>query len=266
MLKKSGLILILISIAITYFSYTYPKIETLDKQYGPSVFQAWNYEEAIRGTAFKAQYRETSFYLTNAHICNKANMVLLQNKQFTLITKVVRVNFRLDLCMLQIVSPIEDNSVVALEIADNHSLMPLIYTIGYPGEDHVTQDGVGFVTISTDITFDEDTITYSQYLRLIQRYGSEDKLKETWTQYCTTKGTNFEAFIDIDEKRQEVEFLCMGTLKLTLTNFRIIGGASGSPVFDFDNKIIGIINSSNTLINTGNFIPLDSIKEFLQEQ
>ena len=71
---------------------------------------------------------------------------------------------------------------------------------------------------------------------------------------------------DGDEKIQLPFFgtICIHTMELGITSVTIFPGSSGSPVLNSNSEVIGVMNSSGP-DNYGAFIPLERVKEFINE-
>jgi len=282
MLRKL-FIISLFACSITFYTqHATRNITQIESQNQESVFMAINTVDMASGTAFKVEYNDVQFYLTNAHVCDTAPLLVLKNPKHKVVVSVVRLDFNLDLCMMQLAYPETDDEIPAIKIAKNELTDILIYTIGYGAREYMAQDGVIFYTKNMDVSFDYYLVSYSDYLELATRIGSVEKLESELKLYCEARGTAFKLEVKINKKKKEVEVMCLGNMSLTRTNFKTYGGASGSPVFNGNGELIGVINSgqdffpqgTNEVLNfiklpfsdLGNFIPLSSVIKFIETQ
>jgi S1-C subfamily serine protease len=58
---------------------------------------------------------------------------------------------------------------------------------------------------------------------------------------------------------------CVLTMELSATTAMVYPGSSGSPIVNASGEVIGVINSTDAT-NRGNFIPLQYLKEMLDDE
>ena len=192
------------------------------------------------GTGFLLNYNEKKYIVTNAHVCgsmklgefigvrkNDGGMVKTRNPDYK--TRILYKDFNKDICIL---NGIGDK---ALDLAEDYSFNDSVTAVGYPAMLPL-QESKGSI-IGMDI------------IRIGQPEISE--------QEC------------IGPVRELLRGffgpICVVSYKVIISDMRIYGGSSGSPVLNSDDEVIGVVFAGRTDGSAAFFIPLDTLKTALQE-
>lgn len=182
------------------------------------------------GTGFSVRTSKGTVTLTNAHVCDKNESLVALTQQGEKLLKVLKVDTVRDLCVL------EGSGNKGLELADTDTeQFDEVFTIGHP---------------------------------LLEQKAPEfgRSLRETSVEIATHGDIGEVECLPGERKRQAFIFsVCTRLFQLMQTTVRIFPGNSGSPIFNSNGKVVGVMQSADSTTNKGNYVPLRYLISILYE-
>lgn len=197
------------------------------------------------GTGFYLKYKNKTYLVTNAHICNRqesryTKKVYLITGKYEIFTKL---NVYTDICVSQTTTP----NLIALTLGDKNYKNQELDTFGFPSDVPNPKGGRRSHGILKD------------YMTWSYNYDFTDVSEcEDGTTNCSDEEKECPRNAKANGKFCRIEHY------QAVTSLYSVGGSSGSPVVDDNGNLVGIIASSafpNEF--AAGIVPLQSIKEFL---
>ncbi len=201
------------------------------KEYGSQVVMLTppdNYFSGGTGFEVRSPNSGRVYTITNGHVCaiavNGLVAAHVPGTERTINIRVLEVSDTTDLCLLEGLP-----SASGLTLAQSFKEGDAITSIGHPYL-RPLQAAQGYIISIEDI----------------QILEAEKMVDE-----CT------------GPSRQVVEGICIRTVRAITTNMRIFPGNSGSPTFNDDGDVVGVVFAGDTNTQHGDLIPLQEVRDFL---
>jgi len=222
-------LVVLLIVALGVVIYNQP--EKID---GSSIVKVLNPELTGGGTGFVIKHGKKNVIVTNDHVCgvSSGGFVTVEEDSGTLSIKpILKRSFVRDLCLIEGVNA----PPMQLASSANLSRFDVVKVLGHPFLKPTTpSQGYYLGNMIGNIGFNPD------------KDGN-----------CPSPATKYDA--------GPFGLFCVLRMELSLTTVPIYPGNSGSPIVNSKGEVIGVINSSDSNDNHGNFIPLPYLKEILNE-
>lgn len=197
-----------------------------------SIVKILNPEGTGGGTGWSVRYKGHSALMTNDHVCTVAQggyVTVEQDSGRLSIKKIIKRNFMRDLCL------VDGVPAPTLSLAKNGpSRFDQVRVMGHPLLKPTAESTGQF--------------TGSGIIELGLSPSEDGTCPETAEQVESLFG-NF----------------CVQRMEVGFTTVPIAPGNSGSPVVNMSGEVIGVMNSGDNVIHHGNFIPLEYVKEMLND-
>ena len=192
------------------------------------------------GTGFVVKARSgKKFILTNDHVCDTLSegdkVITSTGKQYRVKIK-AKYNYH-DLCLI-----LAPRKAVALKIANHLSYREDIYTAGFPGIPEMTT--TKGIALKIDKSF---ALPYPLEIK-------DCKGKKKYKIRALKKMSMFGPII---------EDTCMMEAPSQQTSLQLGPGASGSPVVNKHNEVVGVVMSVMSSMSFTHMVPLEAIRDFL---
>lgn len=209
------------------FYFSRPITETLNER---SIVKVLTQDGNGGGTGWVARTKHGKVIVTNDHVCEvqSGGFVRIESETGPSIKRVLKRNFERDLCL------VEGVDAPALTIAgEGPKRFDTVKVLGHPGlrptaPANGAYTGTGIVQIG-----------------FAPKGGECSPASET-------VNSIFGSF-------------CVLSMELGYTTVPIMPGNSGSPITNSDGEVIGVINSADSTGNQGMFVPLNYLKDMLND-
>ncbi len=166
--------------------------------------------------------------LTNRHVCDDFNpVVYLENKTINGIGQVLYVDLPADLCLIS--PPAEFTATPTKLAASEPDANQEVYSMGYP--------------LYHDINLIAGRVIGETKIPVMNTYSTQLNCKEI--------------------VNRNDQFYCITEENLVATNAFLFPGGSGSPVFNSNNELVGLMAVTATGSNFGHMVYLNDIKRVL---
>lgn len=207
----------------------YRDTETLNPR---SIVKVLNAEGTGGGTGFVVRKGRKKVIVTNDHVCAVEKMgyvVIEQDDGGHTLKRILKRNMKRDLCV------VDGIDAPALTIADKPAKrFDDVKVLGHPGL-RPTAPAFGTYTGGGIITL-----------------GLSPEASGNCPVGTETVSSFFGSF-------------CLVDMEIGYTTVPIMPGNSGSPITNTDGEVIGVINSADSTGNQGMFVPLNYLKDMLNE-
>lgn len=224
------------------------------------------------GTGFVVRAPSGSNYIvTNAHVCGKDATMGVQVGKRIVQRDVLDRNWSYDLCLIENL-PTNPKGLLMGKVRAGDP----IAILGHPrGTPLVVASGYAGTTTKMDVPAGDEKArenkrkkAWAKKWKLKYKHGTRaqrDKLKtlryKASSSYCSKKGMKLNKYRDWTGRTKTY---CTRSIRETYTSIIVIGGNSGSPVFNYDGEVVGVVNMTQNPHHFGIMIPSRSLKRFLK--
>jgi len=209
-----------------------PKDELSDMRL--SVVRLVNYDEQGHGTGFAVKVDGKTRVITNSHVCDlgAAQGALYADSIGPRIElKILKVGYSTDLCMLEGFQAAKPLKISKQGLEEDHEV---VQSFGFPALPFMTH-------------------TVGRFLGFI----TAEAIPTPWVpkEECTMPGAKWVVFFMQD--------FCVQPQTFWISDLKIDGGASGSPLLNADKEIVGVLSIGIGRNGFAGGVPLEKLKEFL---
>lgn len=231
--------IIILAIALTmstYLAVDAGKDEAQEMMYEVkgSIFSL--YGEKSRGTGWAARTKKgKKVIVTNDHVCGKNKTMFTQKGAMSYNLAVIYKDPSHDICLLE-----APKNAETLRLAEDVYKEEKAFSIGFPAIEWMSSQagrikGIETTRVDYEDTPLEDCVGVKFMITTIKRKGKPDKK------------------------------ICIFSAEALVTTIQIDGGASGSPILNSDEEVIGMTMARAGNINWAQGVPLNRIKNVLNK-
>jgi len=234
------------------------------------VFKMYNSNGTGTGFVIRAP-SGVNYIVTNAHVCGNDTTMGVQVGKRIVQRDVVDKNWAYDLCLVENL-PTNPSGLLMGKVKAGDE----IAILGHPrGTPLVLASGYAGITERMDIPAGDEEArekkrkaTWVKKWQLQYKHGNRakrDRLKKirykVSSSYCSKKGMKLNKYRDW---MGQTKTYCTRSVKETYTSIIVIGGNSGSPIFNRSGLVVGVANLTQNPHHFGIMIPSRSLKRFLK--
>lgn len=240
-LKMVEIIVLAVLALTTALSIDSVKDKSLDVMYEveDSIFSVYGIKS--RGTGWVALTKKgKKVIVTNAHVCGDDKFMYTTKNKKVYTLAVLATDPTHDICLIQ--APMGADPLI---LADDVFANQKAYSVGFPLVDFMSsQNGLtkGYNSLSLEY----------RNISLKDCVGEKFKITEL-------------AYKDTKSGKDKKEKICIFTAEALVTTIVVDGGASGSPILNSSEEVVGMTMARVGNINWAYGVPLRNIKSFLNK-